>query len=367
MNLLVLAQTPPPHHGQSAMVQLLLDELPRAAPSIEVHHVNLALSATGADIGRWQPGKLLAARRALRAAHAAIHQSGCDTLYYIPAPGKRIALWRDLMLLGSLRPRVKNLVLHWHASGLGHWLQTRAKGGERRAAQRLLGQADLSIALAPSLLADIEMLHPRQTAIVPNGIPDPFADHAPPTRRPKSADEPTQILFMGSGSAAKGLFRTIDALAHLPDNVRLTFAGDFADPVAAQKFAAAQTRHGPRLRHTGFVDNAGRQKLLAESDVLAFPTTYEHEAFPLVLIEALAADLPIVTTRWRAIPELLPNDFQHFVPTASAPSLAHQLQAAIRETTPGLHRSYYEKHYTATAFAERMADGLGLLPPPAHG
>ncbi len=361
MKLLVLAQTPPPHHGQSAMVQLLLDELPRAAPEIEIHHVNLALSRAGTDIGRWQPGKLLAARRALRAAHATISQHSCDTLYYVPAPGKRIALWRDLMLLGSLRPHVKNLVLHWHASGLGQWLQTRAMSWERRAAQRALGQADLSIALAPSLQADTETLHPKSTAIVPNGIRDPFADIDVPIRIAKSTTDPVRVLFLGAGSAAKGLFRTIEALPHLPDNYALTFAGGFADHESGQRFASAKERFGDRLHHAGFVDEIERRSLLQSCDVLAFPTAYEHEAFPLVLLEALAADLPIVTTRWRAIPDLLPKNFNGFVEPDSPANIARAIERSVTHPPAHTHRAYFLDHYTADHFGQGLARALRQL------
>lgn len=362
MKLLVLAQTPPPHHGQSAMVQLLLDELPKAAPEIEIHHVNLALSRTGTDIGRWQPGKLLAARRALRSAHAAIRQSGCDTLYYVPAPGKRIALWRDIMLLSSLRPQVQHLVLHWHASGLGQWLETQAMGWERRAAQRALGGADLSITLAPSLQADTEILRPKGTAIVPNGIRDPFARNEMATRTAKSREAARQILFLGAGSMAKGLFRTIEALAHLPENYALTFAGGFADQNSARNFASAKARFGRRLHHAGFVGEAERRALLGNCDVLAFPTTYEHEAFPLVLVEALAADLPIVTTRWRAIPELLPPDFDGFVDPADPTHVAGQIIRQAATPPAGTHRAYFKKHYSAAKFGHGMSEALRSLP-----
>ena len=358
MKLLVLAQTPPPHHGQSAMVQLLLELLPTAAPEIELHHVNLALSPAGTDIGRWQPGKLLALRRALRAAHATISRYDCDTLYYIPAPGKRIALWRDLMVLHSLRPHVKHLVLHWHASGLGHWLETQAMGWERRAAMRALGQADLSIALAPSLLPDIETLAPRQTAVVANGILDPFAAFEIPQRHEKTETDPIQILFLGLGSEAKGLFRTIEALEHLPSRFRLTFAGSFPDDKSAQRFAAAKSRYGDRLDHAGFVDPVGRQHLLAESDVLAFPTTYAHEGFPLVLLEALAADLPIVTTRWRAIPDLLPDDHRGFVESDDPADLAATIAAAVAHPPERKHRAYFLEHYTAEHFGRNIAQAL---------
>lgn len=358
MKLLVLAQTPPPHHGQSAMVQLLLEELPRAAPDIAVHHVNLALSPTDAAIGRWQPTKLLAARRALRAAHAAISRTGCDTLYYVPAPGKRIALWRDILLLRSLRPRVSRLVLHWHASGLGQWLETQAMGWEQRAATRALGQADLSIALAPSLLPDTQKLAPRQTAIVANGIPDPFAETGVPPRRILGETDPRQILFLGLGSRDKGLFRTIDALAHLPQTFRLTFAGGFPDAASARRFAAAKSRYGDRLQHAGFVNATGRRQLLSASDVLALPTTYAHEGFPLVLIEALAADLPIVTTRWRAIPDLLPEDHRGFIEPDAPADLAASIAAAVAHPPPGRHRAYFLEHYTSEHFGRHLAQVL---------
>src|SRR3972149_2887749 len=82
MKLLVLAQTPPPIHGQSLMVQTLVTGLPEYG--IEVHHVNLGLSRDAADIGRWRPGKIAAVLDACLHAVVARFRLGCDTLYYVP-------------------------------------------------------------------------------------------------------------------------------------------------------------------------------------------------------------------------------------------------------------------------------------------
>ncbi len=347
------------------MVQLMLDELPRADPEIALHHVNLRLSQSGRDIGRWQPGKAIAARRVIRQARATIARHHCDTLYYVPAPGKRIALWRDLMLLRSIRPTVPRLVLHWHASGLGHWLENKAMTWERHAATRWLGRADLAIALAPSLVPDIEIFSPQRTAIVPNGVRDPFEGAVPPDRSDRRDDSSKRILFLGLGSEAKGLFRTIDALDHLPANYSLTFAGEFPDGPSAEKFSVAKRKFGDRISHAGFVDATTRRHLLADHDVLAFPTTYEHEAFPLVLIEALAADLPVVTTRWRAIPELMPAEFTHFADPHSRVDLARQIESAVNNSIPGQNRTYFENHYTREQFRFRLAKALSQVPGPA--
>ena len=129
MKLLVLAQTPPPLHGQSQMVRTLVDGLP--AHGLPLHHVNLRLSRDHADIGRWRPGKLLAVLAAAGRAVAARWRHGCDTLYCVPAPGKRGALYRDWLLLALCRPFFPRLVLHLHNGGLADWLTTHATAPER--------------------------------------------------------------------------------------------------------------------------------------------------------------------------------------------------------------------------------------------
>jgi len=48
--ILIFALVPPPHHGQSVMVQVLLDGL-REDLRFEVHHVDACVSSDMEDIG----------------------------------------------------------------------------------------------------------------------------------------------------------------------------------------------------------------------------------------------------------------------------------------------------------------------------
>jgi glycosyltransferase involved in cell wall biosynthesis len=52
----------------------------------------------------------------------------------------------------------------------------------------------------------------------------------------------------------------------------------------------------------GFVDDAGRARLLTRASVLAYPSL--DEGFGLPLLEAMAAGLPAVATRAGAVPEV---------------------------------------------------------------
>ncbi|MDF9827678.1 glycosyltransferase involved in cell wall biosynthesis [Ereboglobus sp. PH5-10] len=372
MKLLVFAQTPPPVHGQSVMVRTLVDGLGGAARArgteIKVVHVNPALSRDAADVGRVRIGKIFAlwaaCWRALRARWRG-RGAGGMTLYYVPAPGKRPAVWRDLMVMFALRPFFTRLVLHWHAVGLGAWLENKARAPERWLARLALGRADIAIVLAPELADDAMEFAPRRVCVVPNGI-DVFASQ-------KQGAEPARVicrlLFLGLCGREKGVFAALDAMAVLeretPGAFELVVAGAFASEEEEREFNArlATDNAGLRkcVRYAGPADDAEKHALYDGADMFVFPTHYAHEAQPLVLIEAMAHDLPVVTTHWRAIPGMLP-ECPH-AQVVGAHASAEKLASAIRDARAagpvnGIMRAHYEKHFTRSKHLATLVSAL---------
>lgn len=372
MKLLVLAHTPPPLHGQSIMVQALLAGLP--ARGIPVHHVNFRLSTDSADIGRWRFGKIIATVRiAVRAIRARFAQ-GCDTLYYIPAPpGKRGALYRDWVVMALCRPFFPRLVLHWHAAGLGGWLATDATALERGLTRWLLGRAELALVLAETLRNDPEALAARSIQVVPNGIADPGESPGPPP------DGTRQVLFLGLGSEEKGLFATAEAVIEAnrrtrrtgkPPAFSLVAAGAFDDFDQASRYADLCREHPQVLHHAGMVDDAGKRRLFAASQVLCLPTRYAAEGMPLVALEALAHDRPIIATQWRALPEIVTPE----VGTLIAPGDEEALVTALlklrhEQPAAGACRARFLAHFTLERHLDRLAaaligtSGMEISPP----
>ncbi len=344
MKLLVLAQTPPPLHGQSAMVRILVDGLP--AHGIDLHHVNLRLSRDHADIGRWRPGKVFAVLGAVLHTIDARFRHDCDTLYYIPAPGKRGALYRDWFILFFCRPFFRRLVLHWHASGLAGWLEQHATGLERSMTQLLLGRADLSLVLAPALAADATALRSIKIAAVPNGIPDPGEA---PVRAPVTG-WPFRVFFLSLCSEEKGLFAAADAVLAAnranPASFTFTAAGTFPDATTDRRFRDLCAQHPAALTYAGPVHGAEKTRLLRESDCLCLPTRYPAEGQPLVLLEAMAADLPIVATRWAGIPDTVPPGTPLVEPGDIASLTAAFDQLRKNPPAPGALRQHYLAHFT---------------------
>lgn len=369
MKLLVFAHTPPPIHGQSVMVQTMIEGL-GADPHIHLLHVNPRLSRDTRDIGRWRLGKVFLLLRACGAAWRIRRRHGPAFFYYVPAPGKRSALYRDLLVMALCRPFFSGLVLHWHAVGLGAWLTQHGSPLERRLARLLLGRAALAIVLGENLRDDAAILRPRRIAVVRNGIKDPGAPVSEPSRPPMQPRLPINALFLGLCSREKGLFDAVAAVqlanqrARAAGNTPFHFrvAGDFPDAETERAFGAALTPGDDTIRHVGFVQAETKTALLRGAQVLIFPTAYPHEAQPLVVAEALAFDVPVITTRWRAVHEGLPAAHIYLV----EPNRPEEIAAALeRVRTAGSPRGALRQHFLAFFTRERhlthLAEALRSL------
>jgi glycosyltransferase involved in cell wall biosynthesis len=258
-------------------------------------------------------------------------------------------------------------VLHWHAAGLSDWLANEATGLERWLSPRLLGRVDLSIVLSENLRADAAAFAPRKIAVVPNGISDPGAPLPP---RPPAGAGPAQVLFLGLCSEEKGLFDAAEAVlaanraARAPQaepKFTLVAAGSFADFATGTRFNELCAAHPAALRYAGPVHGEEKVRLLRESHCLCLPSRYLPEGQPLVLLEAMAHDLPVIATRWRAIPDTLPPEARLVEPGDIA-ALAQAL-VELRRHPPatGIFRRHFLTHFTRARHLEKLAAALREL------
>lgn len=398
MKLLVFAHTPPPFHGQSYMVQTMLEALGgdrRGKPlrhadatsaAVDCLHVNVRLSRSIEDVGAVGFGKLLRLLWHCADAIWCRFRYRVRAFYYVPAPAKRGAIYRDWITLAICRPFFPTVIFHWHASGLGRWIMTEAKPWERWLTMRLLGEAELSVVLASALSEDAAHLSPRRMAVVPNGIPDPcpaFETEILPIRRARRLarhrrnaagaaqnDEECvyEVLFLGSCTHEKGVFDTVEAVAIAAAELqrrsislvlRLTVAGIFVSDDERVQFEAIAEARGVNVTQIGFASGPTKYRLLANSDCFCFPTYYPAEALPTSVIEAMAFGLDVVATAWRAIPDMLPAEVEP-VPIRDPAAVAAALVRSALATSDDAERmrERFLERFTLDRFAADLKHEL---------
>lgn len=400
MNLLIAAHKPPPFHGQSLIVQTILDFLPErlgasGAGQIKLVHINMQFSDSLENIGSWELVKLWRLVKYLvQLAYARVFQ-GVRLAYYVPAPAKKIAIFRDVVILGAMRLLGMGRVLHWLAGGLGDYYSALPEGLGKRIVGSAYAGAALSIIPAELMRRDASAFSPRRIAKIYNGIKDPCADFYGPVlsaraerlERRKALEvgrlgEPVlfRVLFMGLCTEDKGLFDTVDAVAAandaleirgLPLRFHLQVYGKFVDPETKQrfeKFARSEkwsfkspNAAGPAvalLEHGEFISGDEKKRLFNASDVLCFPSYYRAEATPTVILDALSHGLPVISTAWRGIPELLPEKGLEPCEIRNPSQVAERLLASLDVSNWSDYREQYLSKFSLPVFIDKTAAAL---------
>lgn len=399
MKLVVFAHTPPPHHGQSYMVQLMLegfggDARQRAGLppplGIACYHVNAQFSRSLEEVGEFQGMKILLIFWFCLQAVWLRFRHGATTFYYVPAPGKRMALYRDWLVMFLCRPFFKHIVLHWHAAGLAKWLETSATIAYRTLTYRLFRPVDLSIVLSRYNFADAEKLLSHRICVVNNGIADPcpdFMESLWPRRlqsfalrkqifagQTPAAPLVLTVLYIAHCSREKGVFAAAEGVLcanrllaerRLPLQLKFIAAGNFVDAPEQAEFnrRCEDPMFAGTVTHVGFVSGEQKLRLLRESALFLFPTQYLGENQPVNLIEAMAFALPLVTTRWRSLPEMLPPDYSGLVNGQNPEEIAAAILSVLAEESGEPLRRHFcqhftlERHLTGLAGAIRSVEG----------
>jgi len=195
-------------------------------------------------------------------------------------------------------------VVHWHAD-VGDGSSLSALGQAYRVyrylERALLSRAARVIATSAAYLATSAPLEPWRSKcrVVPLGLKQPRSDVSTASdSEPRfTAVTALRVLFIGRLSPYKGLEHLIRAVQRTP-GVELVVAGTGETHT---KLAALveSCGIGARVRLVGYVADDVKNRLMSTADVLCLPSTSRHEAFGLVLVEAMARGTPVIATSVR--------------------------------------------------------------------
>ena len=190
--------------------------------------------------------------------------------------------------------------------------------------------------------------------VIPFGIDQTRWQSVPPP--PPGA--PPRAIFIGRLVAYKGLDSLLRALEQVPD-LRLDIVGSGPEGSRLKTLARALAVTD-RVRWYGEYPDDDLPRRMADADFLVLPSVTVEEMFGLVVLEAMAAGRPVITTALpSAVREVnVPGVTGLEVPLRDVPALARALETLSRDggrrrTMGEAGRKRVAERFTQTAMAQR--------------
>ena len=114
------------------------------------------------------------------------------------------------------------------------------------------------------------------------------------------------VAFIGNLIPTKGICELVKAVLSLEKyNVTLDIIGPGSGEVVGQLKKMAGDKWGDVIKYHGRLPNVEAVKFMNAVDIVALPTYYPSEAFPISILEAMSLTKLVISTRRAAIPDML--------------------------------------------------------------
>ena len=109
-----------------------------------------------------------------------------------------------------------------------------------------------------------------------------------------------KFIYVGNVKYTKGLKEIIGAGERLGENTIVDVYGPFQEGMTDNDFSGLKI-----VKYCGLLQPENVVETLRSYDALLLPTYYRGEGYPGVILEAYAAGIPVIASRWRSIPEIV--------------------------------------------------------------
>lgn len=355
--VLVIGPSPPPYNGMSVATELLMKAI---AGKITYVHLDTADRRGLSNIGRVDVvNVVLAGYHALKYLRLLVVER--PEIVYVPISQNRLGFLRDCLFLIPARLLGKKVVIHLHGGYFDRFYKT-ALPFMRAIIRFALRSTARAIVLGQSLSGIFEGIIPRERVrVVPNGLEDKFGSWR---NRTRNSHRP-MMLFLSTLMEEKGILavlRAVPAVKERVPDVRVVFAGEWfrrSDRERAEQLVRDLNLES-QVEFVGAVAAPLKYELLKSADIFVFPTAYAFEGHPFVILEAMSAGIPIISTKWACIPETVRDGVEGFLlDSGDIEALAERMAQLLRDETlrrrMGLaSRERFLAQYTIDRFAGRV-------------
>ena len=370
--ILFLLHLPPPVHG-SSMVGQYIEKSPRINREFSANYINLLASKEVSHSGKFSLSKVGGFLiTGINLLIELIRRK--PDLCYLALTVSGLAFYRDVITVALLKIFGVKRIYHLHNKGVA----PRQNHPVYRPLYRFIFKDADVILLSKFLYEDVKHFVPENKIhICPNGIPDSISSSKfeIPNSIPRTRDQVStgilpvvKILFLSNLIESKGVFVLLEACAMLKSKgitFQLDFIGGEGD-ISREQFEEKLQQLGLQGIAIYHGKKYGGEKHLAfsEADIFAFPTFYDNECFPLVLLEAMQFGLPVVSTYEGGIRDMVDDGKTGFlVPQKDVVSLAGKLETLIadpvlREQMGDAGHLKYKNEFTLKHFEKKLIEAI---------
>jgi len=306
--LLLIGPTPPPHHGVAEAMRVLLD-----APWHQrflLAHLDLADRRGIEHVD--QPDIydiVLFLRQWIRLIGLLVRQR--PNVVYVPISQSTIGFLRDSFLIWPAYLAGSRVVLHLHGGNFRAWYEARGSG-VKAYVRSVLNRAARIVVLGESMRELFRGLIPlEKVAVVPNGI---GWEKLSSRNRAVNRKRPYRVLYLGTLNHQKGVSVLIEAIPlveRVRQDIEFMFAGAWSNPRDRRETESFIAAHGIQnaVSFAGILDGDPKRRLFESASVFVFPGI-QQEGQPLVVIEAMAAGVPVLFTNRGCLRETVADGVQ---------------------------------------------------------
>ena len=346
--LIVIGPIPPPVHGVTVSTGLVLAN-PLLRERFEVEHLDTSDRRSTDNIGSWDLVNVALALKHL--AELVGRLRGERGIVYLPLSQNTGGVLRDSLFIQAAARAGWSVTAHLRGSEFRRFYLARGRAF-RWWIRRSLRKLDSLAVMGGSLTSLFDGIVPEgRIAVVPNGTPDLDAT--------ASASRSDRILFLSNLRRRKGVVESVDAallvLREEPDT-QFVFVGEWEDErLESLLRRRAQAANG-RIQFLPPVVGQEKDRLLLSSSILLFPPV-EPEGHPRVVLEAMSAGLPVVTTDRGAIAETVMDGESGFVlPNPLPAELADRMLRLLRDKPLRRRMGEAARQRYLDEFTQRQAD-----------
>ena len=371
--ILLVGPLPPPFVGQSIAFKMLADEVENRG----IPHAVVDLSGEKHDCGgtaSWGRGL-----EYIKILFNYFRESLCGKkTIYITIAQSRHGFFRDFVIIWFSYLQGHRIVCHLKGGNYDNFYEAQPKC-MRWLIRKTLLRTD-SLLVLGERLRDMYNFEPKlknRIQVVPNGLPFHLNKPEMPKTLPENKSEPIRLLYLSNLIESKGYLDLLEAVRILVKEyeipVECRFCGLFLankpddvlvhDAVYGQKlFEDFVTTNNleKNVTYCGAVSGEEKNRELRDAHFFVLPTNYNNEGQPVSIIEAMAFGNVVVSTDYRAIPDMVVHEKTGFLVPYGQPKV---IARVIADTTanPEMYSKmskatleHFQKHFTREAHLDRI-------------